>query len=91
MSDGSGGEGEAGANGEPRDTDPRGPLVPLAPATKASLLYGVIGGLAFLVSVQGFELLTDQRVTPGAKVGVALLIALAAAGSTYALRARVGA
>ncbi|WP_338726853.1 hypothetical protein [Haladaptatus sp. DJG-WS-42] len=44
------------------------------PRTKASLLWGVVGALAFLVLVQGYELLTSQPVDLLVKGGVALLV-----------------
>jgi len=56
---------------------------------KSSLLWGVIGGLAFLVLLQGYELVTGQRVTVVAKAGVALAVLIGATGITYAARDRL--
>ncbi|MDS0282431.1 hypothetical protein [Haloarcula onubensis] len=59
------------------------------PRTKSSLLWGVVGGLAFLVLLQGYELLSGQRVALGAKFGVALVVLAGAAVLTYAARNRL--
>lgn len=53
------------------------------PRLKASLLWGAVGALSFLVLVQGYELFTDERLTFALKFAVAGGVALAAAGSTY--------
>ncbi|KYH25264.1 hypothetical protein HAPAU_26500 [Halalkalicoccus paucihalophilus] len=53
------------------------------PRLKASLLWGAIGALSFLVLVQGYELLTDGRLAFALKFAVAGVVALVAAGSTY--------
>ncbi|PSP53485.1 hypothetical protein BRC74_03930, partial [Halobacteriales archaeon QH_7_68_42] len=50
---------ERGSPGETRNGE--GMPAP-ASTVKASLLWGVIGGLSFLVLIQGYELLTDQGV-----------------------------
>ena len=59
------------------------------PRTKSSLLWGVVGGLAFLVLLQGYELITGQRVALGAKFGVALVVLVGATGLTYAAQTRL--
>jgi hypothetical protein len=46
------------------------------------LLWGVVGGLAFLVLVQGYELLTDERIAVVVKVSVALGVGVVSAGLT---------
>ncbi|MDG5778142.1 hypothetical protein VB773_04700 [Haloarculaceae archaeon H-GB2-1] len=46
---------------------------------KRILLWGAIGGLAFLVLVQGFELVSGQRVDWLVKFGVAAVVAVGAA------------
>jgi hypothetical protein len=46
---------------------------------KASLLWGVIGALSFLVLLQGYELLIGPRIDLGVKFGVALLVFVGAA------------
>lgn len=59
------------------------------PRTKSSLLWGLVGCLAFLVLLQGYELLTGQRVTIAAKAGVAVAVLVAATALTYAARDRL--
>ncbi|MFB6140979.1 MAG: hypothetical protein ABEJ26_11140 [Halosimplex sp.] len=71
-------EGSTGAPDDDREP-------PLSPATRSSLLWGVVGGLSFLVLVQGYELLAEVPVGLGAKFGIAALVAVGAAGLTYAL------
>jgi ABC-type bacteriocin/lantibiotic exporter with double-glycine peptidase domain len=46
--------------------------------TKASLLWGVIAALAFLVLVQGYNLLASERVSIGVMIGVAILVGVVA-------------
>lgn len=53
------------------------------PRLKASLLWGAIGALSFLVLIQGYELLTGERLAFALKFAVASTVALTAAGSTY--------
>jgi hypothetical protein len=53
----------------------------MEPRTKANLLWGVVGSLAFLVLVQGYELLAGTPVSISAKVGVALAVGI---GTTLA-------
>ena len=55
------------------------------PRTKASLLWGVIGALTFLVGLQAFRLATGEGATLPVAVGVALLVGVTAAASTYLL------
>jgi hypothetical protein len=76
-------DGDSGAGSGPV----REPLV--APATKSSLLWGLVGGLAFLVLAQGYELLGDLGVGFGPKVAVALAVGVAAAGTTHLTRDRL--
>ena len=61
----------------------------MEPRTRTSLLWGVVGGLAFLVLLQGYELLADVRVTPAAKFGVASAVLVTATALTYAARDRL--
>jgi hypothetical protein len=42
------------------------------PRLKASLLWGLVGGLAFLVLVQGYELTAGERVSLTLKAGIAV-------------------
>lgn len=59
------------------------------PERKASALWGVIGGLSFLVLVQGYELAAGTRVGVALKAGVALVVAAAAALLTHFVRPRL--
>ncbi|WP_424001970.1 hypothetical protein ACOZ4I_00560 [Haloarcula salina] len=61
----------------------------MKPRTKSSLLWGVVGGLAFLVLVQGYELLAGVPVTVAVKAGVTLAVAVGAALATYATQPRL--
>jgi hypothetical protein len=56
---------------------------------KDSLLWGAVGGLAFLVLVQGYELLADEGVALTAKAGVALAVLAVTALAAHALRPRL--
>jgi len=59
------------------------------PRTKASLLWGVVGGLAFLVLVQGYELLAGTPVSLPAKAGVAIAVGAGATLTSYRLQPRL--
>jgi hypothetical protein len=99
MSDGEADATEAGGEGasadrerttnEPAEPEAREQRATLAPVVKASLLWGVVGGLCFLVLIQGYELVADQRVSYLVKFAVAVLVAVVAGGSTYAVQGRV--
>lgn len=43
-------------------------------AWREALVWGLVGGLSFLVLLQGYELLTPERVDPLVKGGVALAV-----------------
>ncbi|MFD1586094.1 hypothetical protein ACFR9U_03805 [Halorientalis brevis] len=58
------------------------------PVRKASLLWGLIGGLSFLVLLQGYELLSMERVDWLVKFGVALAVVVGAAVLSYAYQKR---
>ncbi len=53
---------------------------------RASLLWGVVGGMAFLVLVQGYELLAEQGVALAIKAGVAVVVLAVTALAAHALR-----
>jgi hypothetical protein len=53
---------------------------------KSSLLWGAISGLSFLVMLQGYELLTDQRVSIIIKFGTAFGLTATTAASAYVTR-----
>ncbi|PSQ02065.1 hypothetical protein BRC94_02315 [Halobacteriales archaeon QS_5_70_17] len=55
----------------------------MGPGTKASLLWGAIGALAFLALAQGYNLLGPGGITAGAMVGVAAAVGAVAAAATY--------
>ncbi|QCC50798.1 hypothetical protein [Halapricum salinum] len=61
----------------------------MTPDRKRALLWGVIGALAFLVLLQGYELLADRRVDWLVKFGVALVVGVLATGTTRLLQGRV--
>jgi hypothetical protein len=53
------------------------------PRVKASLLWGAIGALSFLVLIQGYELYAGERITFGLKLVIAGCVGALAVGSTY--------
>lgn len=59
------------------------------PRVKASLLWGVVGGLAFLVLVQGYELATSRSVAVVVKALVATVVAAVAAVTVHLARPRL--
>jgi hypothetical protein len=63
----------------------------LAPRTKASVLWGVVGAMAFLVLVQGYELLFGPAISLVAKAGVTLVVTVATAGSAHVVDRSVSA
>ena len=54
----------------------------MRPRVRASLLWGVVGLLSFLVLVQGYQLL-GGRVPLSMAAGAAVVVALATVGVTY--------
>ena len=61
----------------------------MRPATKEVLLWGVIGGLSFLVLAQGYELLAEDPISAAVKAGVAMVVAVGAAVTTRQLQGRL--
>lgn len=59
------------------------------PRVKGSALWGLVGGLTFLVLVQGYELLAGSAVGLVLKAGVAVAVAVVAAVATHLARPRV--
>lgn len=53
------------------------------PRSKASLLWGVVGLLGFLVLLQGYELWTGYRYDLALKAGVAAGVGVGATGVSY--------
>jgi len=64
-------------------------LGPIRPRVKASLLWGVVGLLAFLVAVQGYELLAGYRYSLAVKAGVALVVGVGATVLSYLAEGRL--
>ncbi|PSP44778.1 hypothetical protein BRC68_01590 [Halobacteriales archaeon QH_6_64_20] len=62
----------------------------MRPRTKASLLWGIVGTMSFLVLVQGYELVGDPGTGFGVKLGVALLVGAATTLLAYAIEGRLG-
>lgn len=56
------------------------------PTAKSSLLWGVIGALAFLVLLQGYHLASDEFVGIEVIVGVAVLVGVVSGGLAHLLR-----
>lgn len=56
------------------------------PEVKSSLLWGVVGGLAFLVFVQGYQLLTEEFVAVEVVVGIGAVVGVVAATVTHLIR-----
>jgi len=56
------------------------------PEVRSSLLWGLIGALAFLVLVQGYQLLTEEFVGVAVGAGLTLLVGIVTAGATYFAR-----
>ncbi len=54
-----------------------------------SLVWGVVGALAFLVALQGYELWSGRLVDPVVKFGVALAVLLGAAALSHVTRRRL--
>jgi hypothetical protein len=62
----------------------------MTPRRKSSLLWGLVGALAFLVLVQGYRLLVGPlRIGPAPIAGVALLVGALAASITHLLEPRM--
>ncbi|WP_135664560.1 hypothetical protein [Halorhabdus rudnickae] len=60
---------------------------------RAAILWGLVGGFSFLVLLQGYELLTTERVNPFVKGTIAVLVTVGAAilvkfGRPYLVRRR---
>jgi len=58
-------------------------------AVTASLLWGLVGALSFLVLALGYDLTAGAPVGPAAIGGVALVVFLATAVATHLLRPTV--
>ncbi len=57
--------------------------------TRASLLWGLVGALAFLVLVQGYELVVGPGVDVWVRAVVALVVGVVSATATGAVRRRL--
>jgi hypothetical protein len=56
------------------------------PRSKDSLLWGLVGALAFLVLLQAYQLATEEFVTPVVAVGVTVAVGVVTTLGTYVLR-----
>lgn len=56
------------------------------PGVRASLLWGVVGGLAFLVLLQGYHLVGGEFVGLGVIAGVAALVFAVTAVAAHTIR-----
>ena len=62
----------------------------MRPRTKSSVLWGAIGGFAFLALAQGYQLVVGPfGVGIPALFGVAVLVAVVVAGVTYVAEPRL--
>jgi hypothetical protein len=59
------------------------------PRVKSSLLWGLVGGMAFLVLVQGYHLVGDRFLGLGPMTVGAVVVFVATTVSAHALRPRV--
>ncbi|MFC6837021.1 hypothetical protein [Halomarina ordinaria] len=55
----------------------------MRPRTRASLLWGIIGALSFLVLAQGYRLFGGDPIDASVLVGVAVVVGVAASVATY--------
>ncbi|MFB6074121.1 MAG: hypothetical protein ABEJ89_03830 [Haloarculaceae archaeon] len=56
---------------------------------REALLWGVVGALAFLVALQGYELWSGERVAWLVKLGVAVVVFAGASGLVSLARGRL--
>lgn len=61
----------------------------MEPRRRASLLWGLVGALSFLVLAQGYRLVTDRGVGPLALLGVAIAVFAGATALSYVLAGRL--
>jgi Cu/Ag efflux pump CusA len=61
----------------------------VTPRTTSSLLWGLVGALAFLVLVQGYDLVAGLSVGFVARFAVAVLVGVVAAALSYRLAPRL--
>jgi len=61
----------------------------MRPRVKASVLWGLIGLLAFLVALQGYELITGYRYALAVKAATALAVGVGATGVSYLAEKRL--
>ena len=57
----------------------------MRPRVKASLLWGAVGVLGFLVLVQGYELWAGYRYALTVKFGIAVVVGVTATAASYAV------
>jgi hypothetical protein len=61
----------------------------MEPRVTASLLWGVVGALSFLVGVQTYSLLGGEVVGLGTVVGIAAGVGVVSAGIVHLIRPRI--
>lgn len=61
----------------------------LDPERKSSFLWGLIGGLSFLVLIQGYHLVSGEFVGIWVMAGVAVLVGVVSGVATHLLRPQV--
>lgn len=61
----------------------------MRPRAKASLLWGAVGVLAFLVLLQGYELWSGYRYSLAVKFGVAAVVGAGATATSYVAEPRL--
>ncbi|MFW5974024.1 MAG: hypothetical protein ACOCPZ_01425 [Natrialbaceae archaeon] len=59
------------------------------PGRKSSLLWGLVGALAFLVLVQAYHLFTRQFLAVPTIAGVTLAVSIVSASLAHLLRPRI--
>lgn len=61
----------------------------IEPAVRSSLLWGLVGALAFLVLVQGYQLIRGEFVGFAPLFGVTVAVWVASAALAHVLRPRL--
>jgi len=59
------------------------------PQRRGAVLWGLVAALAFLVLLQGYELVADRRTTLLVKFGIAAAVGVVAAATTWLLGPRL--
>ena len=59
--------------------------------TTDTLVWGLVGGLSFLVLLQGYELLTPATVDLSVKAGMTVVVTVTSTATIYIMRRRMAA